>query len=178
MQDYNEFEAQQKRHMYPDTLMKRAVYEAACGNHASLVALLLDNGASVTDSVVMAVYRGRDKTILKEILKRGFEINTVEPGASLLTLSVGHIEWMEVLLHHGADPNVKGSRGKTALHSAVIQPSLRPCQLLLDHSARLPRDILKSAIGCTGASMEMIKFLVDKGADLSYVRNIKTGYKI
>ncbi|KXH47132.1 hypothetical protein CSAL01_08541 [Colletotrichum salicis] len=177
--------------------MKRTVYEAACGNHVSVVAFLLENRASVTDSVVMAVSRGRDKTMLEEILKRGFDINTVEPGASLLTfgpiiplvfeelntrfpnsLSVGHIEWMEALLHHEADPNVKNSRGKIAFHSALIEPSLQPCQLLLDHGARLPRDILQSAIGCTGASMEMVEFFIDKGADLNYVRNIKTGYKI
>lgn len=178
MQDHNDFKAQQECYVYPDTLIKHAVDEAAWKNHAPVVGFLLDNGASITDSVVLAVSKSRDKTMLEEILKRGFDINTVEPGATLLRLSTGHIEWMEVLLQHGADPNVKDSRGRTALHSAVIKPSLQPCQLLLDHGATLPRDILQSAIGFKGASIEMVEYLIEKGADLNYVRNIKTGYKI
>ncbi|KAK1531761.1 hypothetical protein CPAR01_11410 [Colletotrichum paranaense] len=178
MQDHNDFKAQQESYVYPDTLIKHAVDEAAWKNHAPIVAFLLDNGASITNSVVLAVSKSRDKPMLEEILKRGFDINTVEPGATLLRLSTGHTEWMEVLLQHGADPNVKDSRGRTALHSAVIKPSLQPCQLLLDHGATLPRDILQSAIGFKGASMDMVKYLIEKGADLNYVRNIKTGYKI
>lgn len=87
---------------------------------------------------------------------------------------------MEVLLQHGADPNVKDSRGWTALHSAVAEPSLNSCQLLLEHGAVLPADILQSAIDSdhTDTRMDMVKYLIDKGAQLNYVRDIKIGYKI
>lgn len=84
MQDHNDFKAQQECYVYPDTLIKHAVDEAAWKNHAPVVGFLLDNGASITDSVVLAVSKSRDKTMLEEILKRGFDINTVEPGATLL----------------------------------------------------------------------------------------------
>lgn len=85
MQDHSDLKAQQKRYVYPDTLMRHAVNEAAWNNHAHVVAFLFDNGARITDSVVLAVSKRHNKTMLEEILKRGYDINTVEPGVTLLT---------------------------------------------------------------------------------------------
>lgn len=103
--------------------------------------------------------------ILKEI---NVDCRNKENGATLLmsTVNCKDAAKVELLLSHGANPEVTNTYGQTALHYGVSMDNYEIVKILLDHGAdpnhkdRFGRSILKSA-----KNEQMRDLLIAKGAD-------------
>ena len=94
---------------------------------------------------------------LKLLLRHGWNINERVGGRTLLhhDANHGHGRRVQLLLGHGADPNIKDAEGRTALHlvcargvgadaiRALVQAGTDPDAL--DHAGRTPLDHASSA---------------------------------
>jgi ankyrin repeat protein len=93
------------------------------------------------------------------LLDAGARINTVDPdgiGPVLIAIINGHYDAAAFLLNRGADPNLADDTGRTALFSAVdfntMPASNRPSPKVIDNQV---------------TSLELIKMLLDKGANVN-----------
>jgi ankyrin repeat protein len=111
--------------------------------HINVVRTLLKAGADVNDAIPMA--------------RRSSQARAPRPGTTALHLAVAnaHYELAAVLLDAGADPNAEGP-GYTALHIVtwVRKPGLGDNDPAPDGSGNM-------------TSLELVKKLVDKGANLN-----------
>ena len=101
-----------------------------------IIALLLDNGASVESENMIAatplhsaVNRGADPSAVEMLLTSGANVNakTVGGGAYAplhAAAANGRADLVEILLNHGANRDLKDGRGKTPLEMAVEQGHL------------------------------------------------------
>lgn len=84
----------------------------------------------------------------------------------------GYYKITEALLRHGADPNLGEDDGRSPLWAAVTQERIDICRLLLAHKAD-PNLVLKEGettplvIAILKKSMELVKLLVENGADVN-----------
>ena len=92
-------------------------------------------------------------------------------GETLLNVAAGNLEAQELLLARGADPNLPGVGGFTALHSQVAGPSLDGVRLLLAHGAKVNA---VTADGSTPLHLALAhhqsavaRELIDAGADVN-----------
>ncbi|KAK2156825.1 hypothetical protein LSH36_204g05024 [Paralvinella palmiformis] len=80
--------------------------------------------------------------LVRRLIKAGANVNESQRGLPPLVHAIahGHAECAEMLLRHGADPNVLDARGNTVLHVAVRQKDTLCTRLLLEYKAspRLP----------------------------------------
>lgn len=95
----------------------------------------------------------------KVLLEGGAKINTTDPdGISPVLLAIinGHYDVAGFLLNQGADPNLADDTGRTALFSAVdfntMPADNRPAPRVIDNQM---------------SSMDLIKLLLDKGANIN-----------
>lgn len=115
-----------------------ALYGAAgVAHHAAMTKLLVERGANPNDGEV--AYHSpetRDNAALRILVETGRLTRE-----SLRLMLVRKIDWHDYdgakyLLEHGADANLKGKPGWTALHHALVRGnSLRIVRLLLDRGA-------------------------------------------
>jgi ankyrin repeat protein len=128
---------------YPE--LETALYGAAgVAHHAGLTRLLLERGADPNDGE--AVYHSPE-TYDSDAMKLLVGTGKITPDNLSLMLIRKH-DWHDHdgakwLLEHGADPNLKRSRGWRPIHHALVRDnSLEIIALLLDHGAdpRLAED--------------------------------------
>jgi ankyrin repeat protein len=82
---------------------------------------------------------------------------------------VSDIEILKWVLQHGADPNVKNSRGATPLATAVIMDKPLEAQLLLDHGAAVEPHLIHRALrAASGVGESMFRLLLEAGVDINY----------
>jgi ankyrin repeat protein len=113
---------------------------AARSGHAELAEMLLAHGADAREAAIGA-YIDQDPALVARLIKRGADVNAVAHHGwpPIVYLSRGdkgeHPERIQALLALGADVNIRGPRGRTALHCAAKAGFLRVIQVLLDHGA-------------------------------------------
>ncbi|DBB00434.1 TPA: Membrane steroid-binding protein 1 [Trebouxia sp. C0006] len=123
----------------PDQGSIMPLHLAVAEGYADIVGVLLTNGAdpyacrTVMDDMPMwyAVNGGGD-AVLKVVLSHGVDINAKNSRGDtcLLTAAIFvNNEAAEVLLAHGADPNI--GNGWTALHHAACDENEDLCKLLI-----------------------------------------------
>ncbi|NXI61836.1 ANKR7 protein, partial [Anseranas semipalmata] len=124
----------------------RTPLHLACANgHADVVRFL------VQKKCLLNLCDGADRSPLMEAVERQQE------------------ECVAILLEHGADPNVRGYGGNTALHLAVAAPKASLAEMLIEHDARIDVENSKGETPLTLAisshQKEMVELLLQKGAD-------------
>ncbi|NXX87491.1 ANKR7 protein, partial [Urocolius indicus] len=81
-----------------------------------------------------------------------------------------HRDCAAILLKHGANPNLEGPGGNTALHTAVLVASKPLATVLLEHQADIEaKNVLGQTpflLAVTSRCEEMMEFLVQRGADV------------
>ncbi|KAH7120549.1 ankyrin repeat protein [Dactylonectria macrodidyma] len=172
-----------------DSVYDTAIVAAVRSGNPDMVDLLLRNGASVDNPqgrkeglVNMAVRWNRHKAVTVLINgKADFESGEKSKEASsnlrpplVIAADMGLGECVEVLLAHGADPNV-ACDGGTALYCAVAGNHIDIVRKLLENEPKadinvqpLGEDMLMIRAVCTG-NTELVSLLMEHGADIDFV---------
>ncbi|KAK2771177.1 ankyrin repeat protein [Colletotrichum kahawae] len=147
--------------------------------NASIMRLLLDKGANVNSCspagfpILYYATQRRDVEMVGLLVEKGANVNTINPNEySSTTLQQAVYErWkegVELLLAHGADPNLRDRTGSTALLHAVRQHWKEGVELLLAHGADPNlRDHYERAalnIASQAGDTDIARMLLDKGA--------------
>ena len=105
-----------------------------------------------------------DVAAMKQALASGADPNTKDPESDstllVVAASMGHTEVVALLLEHGADINMKGRGGGTALHAAAFLGRAKTVKLLLDKGADTT---LRSNLGGTAIDGAKLNWLITKG---------------
>lgn len=141
---------------------------------------LVDQGADVNakDSegytVLMYAVRTQDLVIVKYLVDQGADMN-VKDGCGLTALmgavQSGNLAIVNFLVDHGADVNARGvscenAKGRCTWCEYAVASGPRISTAYLE-----PQDHTALALGAESGYMEIMEFLIDKGADM----NVKDG---
>jgi ankyrin repeat protein len=125
-----------------------------------IIKLLLDNGANpnVTNrNGYVPLFQTSDTNIIRWLVEHKADVNT-RNAAGLTPLMCGQIpaDKLEILLSHGANPDLQDTNGNAALHHIVRAGCADCVKVLLEHKANpniqnnlgnTPLDIAKSGLG-------------------------------
>jgi len=129
------------------------LHSTAFVGHASIVVLLLKNGADVNARV--------------EEMSNTTEATTSGPSALHFAAAAGHADVVKALLDYGADVNAQRT-GWTALGLAFIKGHKKIVQMLLDHGANLTRGSETALhFACASGDSELVEALITRGVDLN-----------
>ena len=127
---------------------KSAAHLACLGNQPSILAQLLDAGASMTARtnrgrapLMMAAMRGAADCMTLMLARVGDEVNAQDDdGLTALDLAChfGHHKAVSLLLHAGADPTIRDNDGQSALETAQAQGH-QQCVALLQAALAEPQ---------------------------------------
>jgi ankyrin repeat protein len=128
----------------------KPLVHAALYNRKEIAQLLLESGADPNATV-----RNPDEGVRGE---------TALMNAIDLPEKIGMVE---LLLKHGANPSLANSKGETALFQAVDHDNLPAVRVLLAAGCKPSGAVLQRLVyRCTPDSLEMMKLLLDAGADV------------
>ncbi len=156
--------------------------EIEASNFDQIITLLLDAGADIEsgDSLgrtpFMRACESKHKFLAKVFLERGANINAVNRfGHSTLICMVNDTSWVKFLLENGADVNIQGSDGSTALSWACEEDCTESARMLLDKRADPEKGVCLKGIqefsslhlACYNQNAELVRELVRAGADVN-----------
>ena len=126
-----------------------------------------DHGTSL-----LAVASEYGKTwVVAEMLKADFEIDTVQKALDP-ACSAGKLDTVKLLLDHGADVNLLGPFGHTALVGPASNGHLEVVIFLLDRGVDVNCNQGRALAMAAGYGyLEVVKVLLDRGADINPSRN-------
>ncbi|XWW92457.1 hypothetical protein V2A60_000380 [Cordyceps javanica] len=78
------------------------------------------------------------KSLVALLNDRNFALNT----PLIVAAQADNLPQLQLLLHHGADPNVRGEFGRTALYFAVARDFIDIVEILLGFGAEIGHDIV------------------------------------
>ncbi len=153
-----------------------ALREAVGGNHPAAVSKLIqlkaDPNAKFSNGEPLIFSALNSPELMRALLDGGANPNQRDSqGLPLLARAIGNDSpVVELLLQHGADPNVQDTaHGLTALHYAAGNPRLATAQVLLKHDAKVN---VQSKDGKTplhfavrNGNQEFTTLLLEHGAD-------------
>ncbi len=162
----------------------RPLVHAIEQNNVDMMRLLLDYGADIyispqyyESAVRWALYFcNRDAAAYLVYVAPGFDVAREDVNELLLlSAECGAIELVEYWIQHGADPagtaNKAGDKRSTPLNQAVMNEHTAVVSVLIEHGAPLntvatgyPRGT-PLAIACNFGPLEMVRHLLDLGAD-------------
>jgi ankyrin repeat protein len=142
------------------------LHAAASGGSAEIARLLIDRGATVglaskdVPTPIEIAVGSDNNAVVTHLLARGADVHSVSEngGGTLLHSAATHSdnrELVELLLHHGADPNARDRALRTSLHFAASTSELR----------RIPVPLGKSPSPPFGRKLEVVHALIKGGAD-------------
>ncbi|KAF8842836.1 ankyrin [Paxillus ammoniavirescens] len=160
---------------------KSIVQIAAENAHMSTVQYLLDLGVEFTHDLIHTVARchkhSESLTVIQSLLQRGGRPDMLTPSGDTLLHSLArspcprshqtgnYLETVDRLCQLGNfDLDFPNICGETALHLAAREDNLALLRHLLDLGCALPADILHFAVEKIQPNLEVIKFLIDRGA--------------
>ena len=108
-----------------------------------------------------------DVKTLKEFLDKGIDVNAVNRyGVTALFFAIdkGNLAAVDLLLEHGADPNLKDSfYGETPLGWAIYKKNTPILKSMINHGGDLKNEDL--VLGAAGEGLiEVVKLMLEKGA--------------
>ncbi|HEV3057757.1 MAG TPA: ankyrin repeat domain-containing protein [Vicinamibacterales bacterium] len=157
---------------------------ASMGQGASLVKLLLENGANAAlatangMSPLMAASVGGDVEAMKLLVDKNADVNTRNGAgetALMFAATNGSPAAVKFLIDHGADAKAKSKRGETALGNAGTAGVEETVRMLLDQHADVnSRNVrgyspLMLAASSDTVPAGAVKLLLAAGADKTYV---------
>jgi ankyrin repeat protein len=160
--------------------LKYALRIASGHGLSSLVSLLLSNGASPDRSAIEgALHSSNTLSVFQAFFEAGWDVNFHlghMHDALYFAASTDDVELIQWLLEHGADPNANNDLPSlSTLAEAATEASTNVVGLLLEHGASLHQsDALQAA--ARAGRVDMIEYLLGKGADINEVIEDKWGY--
>jgi uncharacterized protein len=169
----------------PPLLEPVPLYEAARRNQVDAALQAIELGADVhalpdendqdQRSLAMLAVLLNDLRLLRELIKRGVDINRPHHGLTPLLAATrdswhGRPEAVMTLLANGADTRIADQEGFTPLHHSVRSSDPAVAALLLDAGAQ--QDALNhegfNALGvaCAANNWRLAKFLIERGAHI------------
>ena len=161
------------------------LYQAASlGNGAAIVRQLLAAGADPNVAMIngrtplMAAAGRGDVEVMQILVAAGAKIDTKNGAgetALILASGDGNPAAVKFLLDRGADAKARTKRNETALGNAGTAGNAETVKLLLDHGAEVNvRNVrgyspLMLAASSDSVPAAVVKLLLDKGADTSFV---------
>ena len=140
---------------------------------------LRDLNAQAPTLKIFDAVKVNDITIVRSLLEQGIDPNSYdEDGDHLLMYAAlySSIDCMKLLLEKGSNPNAKNGLDETALMWCLHDPA--KMKLLIQHSADVNAkaksgntSLLIASVG--HGKFEVVKLLVENGADVSAVNNKK-----
>lgn len=103
--------------------------------------LFLDRGAEAKDLTAFSVLvGGQSRDLLPFLISKGLDINGDNYGYPALIYGARgdkgeHPDWIENMLAHGADVDIRDRKGRTALHATAAAGFCRNARLLIDAGA-------------------------------------------
>lgn len=159
-----------------NTSFNRSCLSAACrSGDIRIVKLLFDYGAAIgSTGALAAATTARDLNIMRLLLDKGADPNVPGEGNDETPLQIAcsslQLEAVELLLAHGANPNIGGGRFGTPLQTASAEGSVETSKLLIGKGADV------NQIGGTFGTalhvaafyghLEMVQYLIANGADI------------
>jgi uncharacterized protein len=138
-----------------------------------LLALILYSPSARAQSTnIFNAARANDVKVVQALIDKKTDVNQIdERGYTALILATynGSSDVADLLLQHGASPEVKDPMGRTALMGAAFQGDAQSIELLLDHGAKV-NDV--DANGATSlmyavefGRKSVVKLLIARNAD-------------
>ncbi|OGW95739.1 MAG: hypothetical protein A2Z81_03515 [Omnitrophica WOR_2 bacterium GWA2_45_18] len=151
---------------------------AAYSGHLDILKLLIDKGSELNEETIYKSVRGGHVQIVEYLLSKGIEINrlSASSGKTLLMEASwwGHLDFVNLFIKNGADVNIIGTNGYTALSEAISNSNeefpnqVAVVNLLLEHGANTnitdKYRMTPLMLAVKSNNQEIIDLLIKKGA--------------
>ncbi|KAL8684551.1 MAG: hypothetical protein Q9218_008241 [Villophora microphyllina] len=151
------------------------LYTATSKDHADIVQYCLENGAHVTNDVMKILLINGAKKVYTLLLDTGdVDVNYYIPwfGDILGNVAVFHgdLEWTQLCLDHGADPNENlWEEHKSILAAAAENASLDMVKLLVEQGKAYVESSGAIVMAAQEGKLDMVEYLLRKGADIDEI---------
>ena len=149
------------------------LYTAASKDRVNIARYALDEGATVNSRIVLICWINRAKDTYSMLLDtNAIDVNyAISKYGAILSMAAtaDNLEWANICLSHGADPNSDLVDQHMSVLAAVAElASTEMAQLLIDHGASV-RDSGAIVMAAEAGKMDMVKLLLANGASVNEI---------